>query len=40
LIKGIPNVRYVALPGAEHGSATQPAGLDEIERFLDALPAS
>jgi pimeloyl-ACP methyl ester carboxylesterase len=38
LIKAMPAVRYVAFDGAEHGAATEPAALDEIERFLGALP--
>jgi pimeloyl-ACP methyl ester carboxylesterase len=37
-IKTMRNVHYVAIQGAEHGVATLPEGLDEIERFLQALP--
>jgi pimeloyl-ACP methyl ester carboxylesterase len=40
LIKPMPGVRYVAFDGAEHGVATEPAALDEIERFLGAQPPS
>jgi pimeloyl-ACP methyl ester carboxylesterase len=39
LIQPMPDVRYVAFEGEEHGVATEPAALDEIERFLDARPA-
>ena len=37
-IKPMANVRYVALEGEEHGAATEPEALDEIQRFLSALP--
>jgi pimeloyl-ACP methyl ester carboxylesterase len=37
-IKPMASVRYVALDGQEHGAATEPEALDEIERFLGTLP--
>ena len=37
VIKPMPDVRYVPFEGEEHGVATEPAALDEIERFLGTL---
>lgn len=37
LIKPMPDVRYVAFEGEEHGVATEAAALDEIECFLGLL---